>query len=113
MDVLLRRRCYAELTAMSAMRSHIGEEAQNYSDCSPNVIITCELPGAHFSSDEILNGVTRTSSPLCITEVYKVMDLNGNSPPALMKHEAHSQFTQRESEREGWNDKRGRDVARM
>lgn len=53
---------------------------------------------AHFSSDGILNGVMRTSSPLCIAELYKVMDLNGNSLLALMKHEKHSQFTQREAE---------------
>lgn len=53
---------------------------------------------AHFSSDGILNGVMRTSSPLCIAELYKVMGLNGNSLLALMKHEKHSQFTQREAE---------------
>lgn len=55
---------------------------------------------AHFSSDEILNGVMRTSSPLCIAELYKVMDLNGSSLPALMKHEKHSQFTQKEGEQQ-------------
>ncbi len=53
---------------------------------------------AHFSSNEILNGVMRTSTPLCIAELYKVMDLNGNSLLALMKHEKHSQFTQGEGE---------------
>lgn len=55
---------------------------------------------AHFSSNEILNGVMRTSLPLCITEPYKIMDLNGNSLPALMKHDKHSQFTQKEGERQ-------------
>lgn len=56
---------------------------------------------AHFSSNEILNGVIRTLSPLCIAELYKVMDLNGNSLLVLMKHKKHSQFTQREGEWEG------------
>lgn len=53
---------------------------------------------AHFSSNEILNGVLRKSSPLCITELHKVIDLNGNSLLDLMKREKHSQFTQGEVE---------------
>lgn len=53
---------------------------------------------AHFSSNEILNGVLRTSSPLCVAELYKVIDLNENSLLDLMKHEKHFQFTQREGE---------------
>lgn len=53
---------------------------------------------AHFGSNEILNGVLRKSSPLCITELHKVIDLNGNSLLDLMKHEKHSQFIQGEVE---------------
>lgn len=35
----------------------------------------------------------RTSSPLCMADLYKVMDLNENSLLALIQHEKLSQFT--------------------
>lgn len=103
---------WASLSTFQLKRHRESCEAPHFCDsgckCHHYLWITPELI---FSSNEILNGVMRTSSPLCITELYKVMDLNGNSLPALMKHEKHSQFTQREGEWEGGvNDKRGRDV---
>lgn len=115
MAVLSRRWCYAELTAMPLNRcqwsipiefawqngGEIGKRHKRVAIVVQMSLLLTNYSRAHFSSYEILNGVMRTSSPLCIAELYKVMDLNGNSLLALMKHEKHSQFTQREGEWEG------------
>lgn len=115
MGVLLRRWCCAELTAMLlsgpqwripvefARRNavEIGKRHKTVATVVQMSLLLMNYTRAHFSGDEILNGVMRTSSPLCIAELCKVMDLNGNSRLALMKHEKHSQFTQGEGECEG------------
>ncbi len=115
MGVLLRRRWYAELTVMllSGPRQRIpvefawrnaveiGKRHKTVATVVQMSLLLMNYTRAHFSSNEILNGVMRTSTPLCIAELYKVMDLNGNSLLALMKHEKHSQFTQGEGEWEG------------
>lgn len=109
MGVFLRRWCCAELTAMLLNRLwwsipvefawqssvEIGKRHQTAVTVVQMSLLLVNYTRAHFSHNEILNGVMRTSSPLCITELYKVMDLNGNSLLALMKHEKNSQFTQR------------------
>lgn len=109
LGVLLRRWCAAELTVMLVNRlrwsipvvfawwsaAEIGKRHKTVATVVQMSLLLMNYTRAHFSSNEILNGVMRTSSPLCITELYKVMDLNGNSLLALMKHENHSQFTQR------------------
>lgn len=48
---------------------------------------------AHFRSNKILSEVMRTSSPLCMADLYEVMELNESPLLALMQHEKHFQFT--------------------
>lgn len=83
---------------LSLPGAEIGKKHKTAATVVQMSLLLMNYTRAHFSSNEILNGVMRTSSPLCIAKLYKVMDLNGNSLLALMKHEKHSQFTQREGE---------------
>ena len=89
-----------------------GERPKSVATVVQMSLLLMSYTRAHFSSNEILNGVMRTSSPLCVAEVCKVMDLNGNSLLVLMKHEKHSQFTQGEGKWEGGGggDERGRHI---
>lgn len=112
--IVLQCRCHPELTAvllnrrrwsifLEIARQNTAEHEKRHKAVAMAVqmsLLFMNYTKAHFSSNEILNGVMRTSSPLCITEPYKIMDLNGNSLPALMKHDKHSQFTQKEGERQ-------------
>lgn len=110
LGVLYGHWCYAELTWMLLNwlwwsipvelawlnAKEIGERHKSVATVVQMSLLLMNYTRAHFSSNKILNGVTRTSSPLCMTDLYKAMHLNENSLLALMKHEKHFQFTETE-----------------
>lgn len=63
--------------------AEIGKRHQAAATVVQTSLLLMNYSGAHFSGDGILNGVMRTSSPLCVADLYEVMDLNGNSLPGL------------------------------